>query len=118
MSLDKKDKIKSNTIKSFEIELDMNITPELEAEGYARESMRRIQQGRKVSGLVKNDRIDLTLVVSPEMKEMLTRWEKQIQEKVGADTIAFVEKTLGKTLYSKEEKVKDELFTISFNQVK
>jgi isoleucyl-tRNA synthetase len=41
----------------FEIELNINLTSELEKEGYTREVLRRIQDLRKKSKLNKNDKI-------------------------------------------------------------
>ncbi|MCL2595322.1 MAG: class I tRNA ligase family protein, partial [Promicromonosporaceae bacterium] len=43
--------------------LDLALTPELEAEGYARDAIRDIQDARKAAGLAVADRIDLTLGV-------------------------------------------------------
>jgi isoleucyl-tRNA synthetase len=43
----------------FEIELNINLTSELEKEGYTREVLRRIQDLRKKSKLNKNDKIEL-----------------------------------------------------------
>ena len=46
--------------------LDTELTPELEAEGYARDVIRAIQEERKNAGLHIADRIDLTLGVSAD----------------------------------------------------
>ncbi|MBJ2329699.1 isoleucine--tRNA ligase [Schaalia cardiffensis] len=46
--------------------LDTELTPELEAEGYARDVIRAIQDERKNAGLHVADRIDLTLTVPAE----------------------------------------------------
>ena len=43
--------------------LDLALTPELEAEGYARDVIRDVQDARKSAGLEVADRIDLTLAV-------------------------------------------------------
>ena len=45
--------------------LDTVVTPELEAEGLARDLVRAIQQARRDAGLQVSDRIDLTLVAGP-----------------------------------------------------
>jgi len=48
------------------VALDTTLTPELEAEGYARDLIRSIQDKRKAEGLNVGDRIDLTLTVPLE----------------------------------------------------
>lgn len=48
------------------IELDFNITPELELEGLARDLIRIIQQNRKDANLVLSDRIKLSLKTSSQ----------------------------------------------------
>ena len=48
------------------IELDFNITPELELEGLARDLIRIIQQNRKDANLVLSDRITLSLKTSSQ----------------------------------------------------
>ncbi|MBS3097591.1 isoleucine--tRNA ligase [Candidatus Woesearchaeota archaeon] len=92
---------------------------ELEAEGYAREVMRRVQALRKKAGLQKADRISLFLKVDEDLEEMLKKWEKQIQEKVGADKIK-ISSELGPAKKHKEhsnEKVKGKEFEIFFDKV-
>lgn len=52
--------------------LDLSITPELEAEGRARDLVRMIQQARKDAGLNVGDRITLALDVPADFKAALT----------------------------------------------
>lgn len=58
--------------------LDSNLTPELEAEGLARDLMRDIQGERKKLGLTPSDKITVTLPAWP------AAWEQEIKLKVGA----------------------------------
>ncbi|GAA1524724.1 isoleucine--tRNA ligase [Microbacterium ginsengiterrae] len=51
--------------------LDTQTTPELEAEGMARDAIRVVQEARKNAGLEVSDRIVLALNVSPEIAEAL-----------------------------------------------
>jgi isoleucyl-tRNA synthetase len=53
------------------VAVDANITPELRAEGLAREIVRRVQDFRKQSGLEIADRIELYLAVSPGLEPAL-----------------------------------------------
>ena len=46
--------------------LDIDLTPELEAEGLARDVVRAVQEARKTEDLVVTDRIVLTLELSDE----------------------------------------------------
>ena len=99
--------------------LNKERTDELEAEGYAREVMRRIQASRKEAGLQKSDRISLFLKVDEDLREMLDKWEKQIQEKVGAEKIK-ISSELGpakKYKNNSKEKVKGKEFEIWFDKV-
>ena len=94
---------------TFSVKLDSKLTPELEQEGYARELMRKVQDLRKKAGLKKEDRIDLAI----SSKYDLSNFEKEIQEKVGAKTIAFKLDKKYKT--SVKEKIREHEFDIAFN---
>ena len=67
--------------------LNRQLTDELEAEGYAREIMRRIQVMRKMQGMSKADRISLFIKTDEELAEMLNTWKSAIKEKVGASAL-------------------------------
>ncbi|MBC7297507.1 MAG: hypothetical protein H5T82_01245, partial [Demequina sp.] len=54
------------------IVLDTTLTPELEAEGYARDLIRSVQDERKSAGLNVSDRISLTLTLPAERVESVT----------------------------------------------
>jgi isoleucyl-tRNA synthetase len=89
---------------------------ELEAEGYARELMRRVQSMRKDAGLQKTDSI--ILHVTTESADMLSDWTKQIGEKVGAEKIIIDNKPAGKKYsFESNEKVKNVEFNIKFDKV-
>ncbi|MBN2111901.1 class I tRNA ligase family protein, partial [Candidatus Woesearchaeota archaeon] len=91
---------------------------ELEAEGYAREVMRRVQALRKKAGLEKPDRIVLFIKVDEEMEDMLKKWDKAIAEKCGADKIKVSSKKPAKKhKHHSDEKVKGKEFSIFFDKV-
>ncbi|MBL7051159.1 isoleucine--tRNA ligase [Candidatus Woesearchaeota archaeon] len=89
---------------------------ELEAEGYAREIMRRVQSLRKTAGLRKQDNISLFVKINSDLVEMLNGWEEQIKEKVGAEHIKISELNPGrKHKHYSKEKVKGEEFELFFD---
>ena len=100
------------------IYLNKEINEQLEAEGFAREIMRRIQALRKKAGLQKKDNISLFLKVDDELNEMLNDWKLAIKDKVGASAmkISSLEPSREHRWKSKE-KVKDKEFEIYFEAV-
>jgi isoleucyl-tRNA synthetase len=64
--------------------LDTAVTPELEAEGLARDLVRAVQQARRDAGLAVSDRIRLTLDVPQELRVRLAPFEGY----VAAETLA------------------------------
>jgi len=98
--------------------INQEMTDELEAEGFAREIMRRVQSLRKKAALVKSDKITLYIKVSEELKSMLSDWEKQIQDKVGADNIKIdVLEPVRKHTQESSEKIKDQKVKICFDKI-
>ncbi|MGB9708296.1 MAG: isoleucine--tRNA ligase [Candidatus Pacearchaeota archaeon] len=98
----------------FEVELDTKLTPELEAEGYAREIMRTVQETRKKAGLKKEQIISLSLELDKELEAVAKKFEKNIKEKVNAKEI-LINKAKGHYKHVFEEKIKDNEIIISFN---
>jgi isoleucyl-tRNA synthetase len=65
-------------------------TPELHREGLVRESLRRLQQARKETGLDFTDHIDLTLHADPGLREPLEAAKERLASDLLADTVTFV----------------------------
>jgi isoleucyl-tRNA synthetase len=99
---------------TLEVILDTNITPELEAEGYAREISRKIQATRKKNDLVKSDIIELEII--SEFNDILKSQLDSIKTKVGAKTISL-EKSNKDFSYSEVGKIKNKTFEIRFNEL-
>jgi isoleucyl-tRNA synthetase len=96
--------------------LDTTRTPELEAEGFAREIMRHVQSLRKDAGLDKRDQIALVIQADKDFLAMLQPWEAAIKEKVGAKSLKLTDQPLArKHAHSSEQKVKDRKFSIHFD---
>ncbi|MBI2630435.1 isoleucine--tRNA ligase [Candidatus Pacearchaeota archaeon] len=100
-----------NSGKELKVELDLNMNKELEAEGYARELARNIQSERKKAGLVKEDMIDLIIVGE---KEIFSRQEKFIKEKVNARMIFLENEEKKRFKNSNEFNIKEKRIKISF----
>ncbi len=70
-----------------EVELDIEITPELKEEGTIRDFMRVLQDDRKKKGLTPKDIISLK--VSSSEKGFILKWEDEIKRVVGISSIDF-----------------------------
>ena len=63
--------------------LDMSVTPELRAEGWARDAVRLIQDSRRTEGLVVTDRITVQLATeAPQLADALKDFTDYIAEQV------------------------------------
>jgi len=91
---------------SVSVKYDLEMTPDLEAEGFAREIMRRVQAERKKVGLVKKDRINLTLFVSERLENLLKNHKQAIADKTGAENIEIKHNGKAKEMFTiREESV-------------
>jgi isoleucyl-tRNA synthetase len=98
--------------------LDKTRTAELEAEGYARELMRRVQALRKDAKLSKPDRISLFIQTDAEMVAMLKPWNDTIKEKVGAKQMNITHNEPAKMHeHKKKEKIKEKEFVVEFDKL-
>ena len=84
----KKVEIKSG--KELKVELDTKITPELEAEGYARNMIRNIQAFRKEIGLSPKDEVTTIIVCDEELKKMLENHKNIVAEKTNSKKLDIV----------------------------
>lgn len=92
--------------------LNSETNKELEAEGFAREIMRKIQSMRRDAGLQRNDTIELFLDSS--MKEDLIKFEDYMKEKCGAKSIKYS----GSGKVKATEMIKNKEVNVSFNIIK
>jgi isoleucyl-tRNA synthetase len=83
------------TIKDITLFLDTTVTPELEAEGLARELIRRIQSMRKEMNLDVEDRIQTEIAMDLEKRKALQDWTNHIKEETRSKTVTFVETPTG-----------------------
>ncbi|RYZ74996.1 MAG: hypothetical protein EOP04_33820 [Proteobacteria bacterium] len=82
---------------SLTVALDVTITPELEAEGHAREFVNRIQKIRKDSGFELTDRIDVIVAAPDGMKDSLRTFNTYICAEILADRLEIVPEIQGGT---------------------
>jgi valyl-tRNA synthetase len=101
---------------SIEVTLDLKITEELEAEGWAREVARAVQSERKKAGLQKGELVDVTLGVSEKLKDRLNVYEEFLKERVNAKTLNIDDKKgFGKGL--EVIKLKSEEIIVKFSSL-
>lgn len=86
-----------------EIYLDKTITPELKKEGLAREVVRHIQNARKDAGFDVDDRIELQIVASGELKKAI----EEHSASIATETLAKISDIQLAASYSVVEKVDD-----------
>ncbi len=98
-------KFKESEFRHGIVYIDRDLTDDLEAEGFAREIMRRVQQLRKKNGLQKTDKIGLVIKVDEELSKALDIHEKLIKAKTGAELIKIsqLEPTKKLDIHSKEQ---------------
>ncbi|MBU1129003.1 MAG: isoleucine--tRNA ligase [Nanoarchaeota archaeon] len=90
-------KIKWKSGKEISVVLDEKITPELEAEGYAREVSRKIQAFRKELGLIQTDKVETYLIVDENFKSILEKEKKLLKERTNSSKLEIV--TTGKETF-------------------
>lgn len=86
------------TIDDMTLFLDTAVTASLEAEGLAREIIRRIQSMRKELNLAVDDRIVTEISLESEKQGTLEEWKKHIQEETRSKTVSFVKTPTGALL--------------------
>jgi isoleucyl-tRNA synthetase len=82
---------------SLTVALDVTVTPELEAEGNAREFVNRIQKIRKEQGFDLTDRIEVKVIAVNGMKNSLAQFKDYICAEILADKLEIVQEIPGET---------------------
>jgi isoleucyl-tRNA synthetase len=97
--------------------LNKEMDDNLEAEGFSRELMRRVQSLRKKAGLEKKDSILLAVKADEDLVLMFKKWEDLILEKCGISKLKISEDGPARKLAHKsKEKVKGKEFEISLEK--
>ncbi len=103
----------NSTNKEIEVNLDTEITPELETEGFVRNIARAVQSLRKKKKLVKENKIALVIVCEKEMALRLTDFKENLKEKTNAKELEILtEKKELKDFAEDEIKIKGIKFNL------
>jgi len=70
--------------------LDTEVTPELAAEGLARDVIRAVQQARRAAGLAVTDRISLVIAASPAAQDLLRTHRDLVAGETLAEAVDLV----------------------------
>ncbi len=98
--------------------LNAKRSQELDAEGFAREITRRLQQLRKEAGLQKTDIITAHIQVSDNLEKILKSWKSKIKDICGAKDLKISKNEPSKDLaHSAEETIKEEKIVVSLEKV-
>ena len=95
--------------------IDFFVTPEIEAEGFARELVRRIQQMRKDMKLDVEEFIGTEVKASPTMTEYFKTWKEHIMKETRSRKLIFTDKPEGE--YSVDWKVEEDDIHISLTSL-
>jgi len=93
--------------------IDFDVTPEIEAEGYARELIRRIQQMRKDMKLNVEQYINCEVSAEPRLVELFGSWIGHISAEVRAKNLVFTESPGGDEVKTWDVTGKDIVIGIS-----
>jgi len=97
--------------KQVTVAVDSKITPELRAEGLAREVVRRIQAMRKEAGFDISDRIATTYQASGEFTQVFRDWAEYIQSETLSVELIDGEPAIG--AYQETQQVEGQSITLS-----
>jgi len=114
----KKIEMKKGKDNEIKVILDTKLTPELEAEGYAREISRKVQALRKNAGLVKEDFIELVIVSDEKLGKLIEKQKEMIKERTNSKKISLInEKPSKKFIAETKEKIKESEIILLFNKL-
>lgn len=112
-SLDASDKITEVSFGPGMMYIDFEVTPEIEAEGYARELIRRIQQMRKDMKLNVEQFVNCEVKAEPHLVELFETWKDHISGEVRAKSVVFTDSPSGDEVKTWDVTGKDIVIGIS-----
>ncbi|WP_455392339.1 isoleucine--tRNA ligase [[Eubacterium] cellulosolvens] len=96
--------------------LDTELTPELRAEGFARELVRRIQEMRKEMDLKVEDSIDTVAKVSTELEELLKNWHEYISTETRSIKLEISSQVSAEGTHTKDWLVNEEKLVLGLTK--
>ncbi|MCL2607283.1 MAG: isoleucine--tRNA ligase [Methanomassiliicoccaceae archaeon] len=93
--------------------IDFELTEDIEAEGYARELIRRIQQMRKDMKLDVEQYIKCSVSAEPELTRFFEIWKTHISNEVRADSMIFTDAPAGDDVRTWDVQGKDIIIGIT-----
>ncbi len=108
-------KKKASKKKILKVTLDIKISPELEAEGYARETARFIQGARKKAGLIKEQKITLIISCEKKIQDYIKKNVSFIKERVNASKLTIKNNIKQKQEHEFEKEIKKQKIKIAFS---
>ena len=82
--------IKESDQAEIQVKLDTKLTPELEAEGYAREVSRHVQAFRRKLGLQRKDKVETSITVNDTFKKILEPHVDFLKERTNSKDLEIV----------------------------
>jgi isoleucyl-tRNA synthetase len=99
-----------STVGELAVEFDTEITDELKQEGMLRELVRNIQDLRKKTGFVPQDKVELIIETDETGRKFIEKFSKEIKKGVNADSLKLTENS------GQEIKVGELLFKIKIKK--
>ena len=100
-------KLKFEKSEKLKVNLDLKLTPELEAEGYARQISRQVQSFRKDLKFEKKDKINLFIETNKDFVKILKKNAEFIKKRTNAKKLEISSKTASTKLKKVSFKIKD-----------
>jgi isoleucyl-tRNA synthetase len=95
--------------------LDTTMTPDLKAEGAARDLVRLVQQARKDAGFNITDRIALKVKVPGEIEPAIRKFEGYISEQTLAESVQYGD--VEKSLFSQQGVIEEHQVTLGLDRI-
>ncbi len=111
--------VSATEFSSGKLYLDFEMTPEIEAEGYTRELIRRIQQMRKDKRLDVEEYIKTDVSAESRLRNYFNRWKQHIMKETRSRSISFTEEPIegGKTWDIQGAEVSINIKAVQLSQV-